>query len=138
MNISDLEQYKQYGRAPAAVKAAGGNTWCAAASSNRWKATGGKPACRPALPQSFDAAKRFYDGEMYRQASTKRAELSYFNMVLVEGVETPLSPHRHFDHLVLFDKGRETHGAIVDIVGRECWTAVATHGGNVMCCWKAA
>ena len=40
---------------------------------------------------SYEAAKSFYDGEMYSQARAKRAgTTSYFNMVLVEGVDAPI------------------------------------------------
>ena len=92
MNISNLEQYKQYmAVAPAAVKAAGGE----------YLVRGGKfevmegdwqPARMAMLRfPSFEVAKSFYDGEMYRQARAKRAgTTSYFNMVLVEGVEAPV------------------------------------------------
>ena len=92
MNITDMEQYKRYmAEAPAAVKAAGGE----------YLVRGGKfeviegdwqPARMAMLRfPSFEAAKSFYDGEMYRHARAKRAgTTSYFNMVLVEGVEAPV------------------------------------------------
>ena len=36
---------------------------------------------------SYEIAKAFYDGEMYKAARAKRAgATSFFNMVLVEGV----------------------------------------------------
>ncbi len=92
MQISDLEQYKQYmAEAPAAVKAAGGE----------YLVRGGKfevmegdwqPA-RIAMLRfpSFEQAKAFYDGELYRQARAKRAGATkFFNMVLVEGVSAPV------------------------------------------------
>jgi uncharacterized protein (DUF1330 family) len=38
---------------------------------------------------SFEQAKAWYDGEMYRQARAKRAGATeFFNMILAEGVET--------------------------------------------------
>jgi uncharacterized protein (DUF1330 family) len=40
---------------------------------------------------SFDAAKAFYDGEMYRAARAKRqGATEFFNMILVEGVSAPV------------------------------------------------
>ena len=94
MNISNLEQYKLYmAEAPAAVKAAGGEYLVRGGKfevmEGEWQ-----PA-RVAMLRfpSFEAAKSFYDGEMYRQARAKRAgTTSYFNMVLVEGVETAQAP----------------------------------------------
>ena len=89
MNITDMEQYKRYmAEAPAAVKAAGGEYLVRGGKfeviEGEWQ-----PARMAMLRfPSFDAAKSFYDGEMYRQARAKRAgTTSYFNMVLVEGVE---------------------------------------------------
>ena len=89
MNITDMEQYKRYmAEAPAAVKAGGGEYLVRGGKfeviEGEWQ-----PARMAMLRfPSFDAAKSFYDGEMYRQARAKRAgTTSYFNMVLVEGVE---------------------------------------------------
>lgn len=92
MNITDMDQYRQYmAEAPAAVKAAGGEYLV---RGGQFQVLEGdwQPA-RVALLRfpSFDAAKAFYDGEMYRQARAKRAgATSHFNMVLVEGVDTPV------------------------------------------------
>jgi uncharacterized protein (DUF1330 family) len=92
MNISDLEQYKLYmAEAPAAVKAAGGEYLVRGGKfevmEGEWQ-----PARMAMLRfPSYAAAKSFYDGEMYRQARAKRAgATSYFNMVLVEGVDAPV------------------------------------------------
>jgi uncharacterized protein (DUF1330 family) len=92
MNISDLEQYKLYmADAPAAVKAAGGEYLVRGGKfevmEGEWQ-----PARMAMLRfPSYAAAKSFYDGEMYRQARAKRAgATSYFNMVLVEGVDAPV------------------------------------------------
>jgi uncharacterized protein (DUF1330 family) len=92
MNITDLEQYKKYmAEAPAAVKAAGGEYLVRGGKfevlEGEWQ-----PARMAMLRfPSFDAAKSFYDGEMYRQARAKRAgTTSHFNMVLVEGVDAPV------------------------------------------------
>jgi uncharacterized protein (DUF1330 family) len=92
MNITDMDQYRQYmAEAPAAVKAAGGEYLV---RGGQFQVLEGdwQPA-RMALLRfpSFDAAKAFYDGEMYRQARAKRAgATSHFNMVLVEGVDAPV------------------------------------------------
>jgi uncharacterized protein (DUF1330 family) len=92
MQISDMEQYKQYmAEAPAAVKAAGGEYLV---RGGRFEVMEGQwqPA-RVAMLRfpSFDKAKAFYDGEMYRQARAKRAGATqFFNMILVEGVPAPI------------------------------------------------
>ncbi|GAB4091023.1 DUF1330 domain-containing protein [Hydrogenophaga soli] len=92
MNITDMDQYRQYmAEAPAAVKAAGGEYLVRGGQFQVLE--GDWQPVRMALLRfpSFDAAKAFYDGEMYRQARAKRAgATSHFNMVLVEGVDTPV------------------------------------------------
>ncbi len=88
MQITDMEQYRQYmAAAPAAVAAAGGEYLV---RGGRFETLEGdwQPA-RIAMLRfpSFDAAKAFYDGEMYRAAREKRVgATAFFNMVLVEGV----------------------------------------------------
>lgn len=92
MQISDMEQYKQYmAEAPAAVKAAGGEYLV---RGGRFEVMEGnwQPA-RVAMLRfpGFEHAKAFYDGEMYRQARAKRAGATqFFNMILVEGVAAPI------------------------------------------------
>ena len=92
MQISDPDQYKQYmAEAPAAVKAAGGEYLV---RGGRFEVMEGnwQPA-RIAMLRfpSFEQAKAFYDGELYRQARAKRAgAAAFFNMVLVEGVSAPV------------------------------------------------
>ena len=92
MQISDMDQYKQYmADAPAAVKAAGGEYLV---RGGRFEVMEGnwQPARMAMLRfPSFEQAKAFYDGEMYRQARAKRAGATeFFNMVLVEGVAAPV------------------------------------------------
>ena len=88
MQITDMDQYRQYmAEAPAAVAAAGGEYLV---RGGRFETLEGdwQPA-RIAMLRfpDFDAAKAFYDGEMYRAAREKRAgATAFFNMVLVEGV----------------------------------------------------
>ena len=92
MKISDPEQYKLYmAVAPAAVAAAGGEYLV---RGGKFEALEGSwvPA-RVALLRfpSYDIAKRFYDGEMYQAARAKReGATEFFNMVLVEGVASPV------------------------------------------------
>ena len=88
MQISDMEQYKKYmAAAPAAVAAAGGEYLVRGGKfevlEGNWK-----PA-RIAMLRfpSYDAAKTFYDAELYRAAREKRqGATEFFNMILVEGV----------------------------------------------------
>ncbi|MHB1198410.1 MAG: DUF1330 domain-containing protein [Polaromonas sp.] len=92
MLISDMEQYKQYmSEAPAAVAAAGGEYLV---RGGRFEALEGQwQPSRIAMLRfpSFDAAKAFYNGEMYRAARAKRqGATQFFNMVLVEGVAAPV------------------------------------------------
>ncbi|HQS30234.1 MAG: hypothetical protein B7X59_01890 [Polaromonas sp. 39-63-203] len=88
MLISDMAQYKHYmAAAPAAVAAAGGEYLV---RGGRFETMEGQwQPGRIAMLRfpDFDAAKAFYDGEMYRAARAKRAGATqFFNMVLVEGV----------------------------------------------------
>ena len=88
MNISNMEQYKHYmAAAPAAVAAAGGEYLVRGGKldvlEGDWKP--GRIAMLK-FP-SFDQAKAFYDGELYRAARIQReGATEFFNMVLVEGV----------------------------------------------------
>ena len=92
MQISNPEQYKQYmAQAPAAVKAAGGEYLV---RGGRFEVMEGNwnPA-RIAMLRfpSFEQAKAFYNGEMYRQARAQRdGATQFFNMILVEGVAEPV------------------------------------------------
>ena len=92
MNISDMAQYQHYmAAAPAAVAAAGGEYLV---RGGRFEALEGewKPSRIAMLKfPSFEAAKTFYDGELYRAARDKReGATEFFNMVLVEGVANPI------------------------------------------------
>ena len=92
MNISDMAQYQQYmAVAPAAVAAAGGEYLVRGGRfetlEGRWKPS------RIAMLKfpSFEIAKAFYDGELYRAAREKRSGTTeFFNMVLVEGAAAPV------------------------------------------------
>ena len=92
MQITDMEQYKQYmAAAPAAVAAAGGEYLV---RGGRFETMEGQwQPGRIAMLRfpDYEAAKAFYDGEMYRAARTKRLGATEFlNMVLVEGVAAPV------------------------------------------------
>ncbi|MDB5889261.1 MAG: hypothetical protein JWP47_92 [Polaromonas sp.] len=91
MKITDAEQYKQYmAAAPAAVAAAGGEYLV---RGGRFETLEGnwQPARLAMLRfPSFEAAKTFYDDELYRAARAKRSGATeFFNMVLVEGAAPP-------------------------------------------------
>ena len=91
MNISDMAQYQQYmAVAPAAVAAAGGEYLV---RGGRFETLEGqwKPSRIAMLKfPSFEIAKAFYDGELYRAARAKRSGTTeFFNMVLVEGAAVP-------------------------------------------------
>jgi len=92
MKVTDPEQYKQYmAAAPAAVKAAGGEYLV---RGGRFEVLEGnwQPA-RVAMLRfpSLEAAKTFYDAEMYRAARAKReGATEFFNMIVVEGVPEPV------------------------------------------------
>ncbi len=92
MQISDTEQYKKYmADAPAAVAAFGGEYLVRGGQlevlEGDWQ-----PARIVMLRfPGFDAAKSFYDSEIYRTARAKRAgATAVFNLVLVEGVAAPV------------------------------------------------
>jgi len=92
MLISKPEQYKQYmASAPAAVAAAGGEYLV---RGGRFEVMEGQwQPSRIAMLRfpSYETAKAFYDGEMYRAARAKRlGATDFFNMVLVEGVAAPV------------------------------------------------
>lgn len=92
MQISNMEQYKQYmADAPATVKAAGGEY---VIRGGRFESLEGawKPGRLAMLKfPSYEAAKSWYDSETYRAARSKRlGATSIFNMILVEGVSEPV------------------------------------------------
>ncbi len=91
MKITDPEGYKAYmAAAPSAVQEFGGE-YLVRGGRHQTIEGDWQPA-RVAMLRfpSFEKAKAFYDSESYVQARAKRAGLTeYFNMVLVEGVETP-------------------------------------------------
>ena len=88
MKITDPDQYQQYmAAAPAAVAAAGGEYLV---RGGRFESLeGGWQPARLVMLRfpSYEQAKAFYDGQMYRAARAKRAGATdYFNVTLVEGV----------------------------------------------------
>ena len=88
MLISNMEQYKQYmAEAPAAVAAAGGEYLVRGGRLETMEGQWQPSRLAMLRFPSFEAAKAFYDGEMYRAARAKRlGATEFFNMVLVEGV----------------------------------------------------
>lgn len=92
MQVSNMEQYKQYmAEAPATVKAAGGEY---VIRGGRFESLEGewKPGRLAMLKfPSYEAAKAWYEGETYRTARCKRlGTTEFFNMILVEGVSAPV------------------------------------------------
>ena len=92
MQISNMEQYRQYmAEAPAAVAAAGGEYLVRGGRCETMEGQWQPSRIAMLRFPSFDAAKAFYDGEMYRAARTKRlGATEFFNMVLVEGIPAPV------------------------------------------------
>ena len=92
MQITDLDQYKQYmASAPETVAQAGGEYLARGGSlevmEGHWK-----PGRMAMLRfPSVAAAKDWYTGEMYARARAKRVgSTQFFNMVLLEGVAAPV------------------------------------------------
>jgi len=92
MNITDAEQYKQYmATAPAAVKAAGGEYLVRGGRQEVLEGDWSPHRVAMLRFPSYEQAKAFYDGEMYKAARAQRVGTTeYFNMVLVEGVAAPV------------------------------------------------
>ena len=92
MKVTDLEQYQRYmAEAPAAVKAAGGEYLVRGGRHETLE--GNWHPARVAMLRfpTYEQARAFYDGELYRQARARRAGTTeFFNMVLVEGVAAPV------------------------------------------------
>jgi uncharacterized protein (DUF1330 family) len=87
MNITNLDQYKQYmARAQEAVKAAGGE-YLARGGRHETLEGDWQPHRVGVLRfPSYEAAKAWYDGEQYAKARALRSGTTeYFNMILVEG-----------------------------------------------------
>ena len=88
MKITDPDRYREYmAAAPATIAAAGGEY---VVRGGRHESIEGdwQPARLAVLRfPSFEQAKAWYDGELYRKVRAKRAGATErFNMVLVEGV----------------------------------------------------
>ena len=92
MQISDMEQYKQYmADAPASIKAAGGEYLVRGGQFETLEGEWNPSRMAVLKFPSYEAAKGWYDGEMYRAARAKRAGATdYFNMVVVEGIPAPV------------------------------------------------
>jgi uncharacterized protein (DUF1330 family) len=86
--VSDVEKYEGYkSLTPAAIAAAGGEFLVRGGDhvvlEGNWNPT------RVVVLKfaSMEAAKAFYDGELYREARAKRAGATeFFNMIVVQGV----------------------------------------------------
>ncbi len=86
--VSDVEKYEGYkALTPAAIAAAGGEFLVRGGDhvvlEGNWNPT------RVVMLKfaTMEAAKAFYDGELYRAARAKRAGATeFFNMIIVQGV----------------------------------------------------
>jgi uncharacterized protein (DUF1330 family) len=88
VKVSDPEQYKQYmALSPAAIAAAGGEF---VVRGGRHETLEGKWQPNRLVVirfRSYEAAKAFYDSELYKEARAKRAGTTeFFNMVVVEAM----------------------------------------------------
>lgn len=92
MKISDPERYKEYvARAPAAVKAFGGEYVARGGRHETLEGTWAPGRLAVLRFPSYEQAKAFYDSEQYRAARAFRAGATeYFDLVLVEGVPDPV------------------------------------------------
>jgi uncharacterized protein (DUF1330 family) len=92
MNITDMEQYKQYmAEAPASVKAFGGEYLVRGGKQETLEGDWQPHRMAVLRFPSYEKAKAFYDDAHYKQVRQKRAGATeYFNMVLVEGVAAPV------------------------------------------------
>jgi uncharacterized protein (DUF1330 family) len=88
MNITDMEQYKQYMTdAPASVKAFGGEYLVRGGKHESLEGDWQPHRVAVVRFPSYEQAKAFYNDQQYQQTRKKRVGATeYFNMVLVEGV----------------------------------------------------
>ena len=88
MKITDMDQYQKYmAEAPAAVAAAGGEYLVRGGRFETMEGNWNPARIAMLRFPSFDKARAFYNGEMYRAACARRqGATEFFNMVLVEGV----------------------------------------------------
>ena len=91
MHITDMEQYRLYmAEAPAVVKAHGGEYLVRGGRQEALEGDWQPHRVAVLRFPSYAQAKAFYDGEYATRVRPLRAgATAYFNMVLVEGVETP-------------------------------------------------
>mgnify|MGYP003433713170 FL=1 len=92
MQISDMEQYKQYmAEGPAVVAAAGGEYMVRGGKIETLEGQWNPQRMVMLRFPSYDQAKAFYDSEAYRRVRAKRqGATEFFNMVLIEGVSAPV------------------------------------------------
>ncbi len=92
MTITDMDRYREYMTVAAAAVAVAGGEYLV--RGGRFETLEGQwqPARIVMLRfPSFEVAKAFYDGEMYRKARAKReGATEFFNLVLVEGLPAPV------------------------------------------------
>ena len=91
MNITDPERYRQYmAAAAAAVRAAGGEYLVRGGRHETIEGDWQPHRVAVLRFASYEAARAFVEGEYARKIRPLRlGATEYFNMVLVEGVQTP-------------------------------------------------
>ncbi len=91
IKVSDPEKYKQYmAAAPAAIKAHGGEYLVRGGRHETLEGDWNPNRLVVLRFPSYEHAKAFYDGEMYKAARAKRAGATeFFNLTLVEGADAP-------------------------------------------------
>ena len=93
MHITDMEQYKQYmAQAPATVRAFGGEYIVRGGRHETLEGDWNPHRVAMLRFPSYEQAKAFYETGDYvaRVKPLRQGATAYFNMVLVEGVETPV------------------------------------------------
>ena len=92
MQISDMDQYKQYmAAAPESVRKAGGEYLVRGGDLEVLEGDWRPRRIAVLRFPSYQAAKAWYDGELYTQARAKRkGATEFFNMVLLDGIATPV------------------------------------------------
>jgi uncharacterized protein (DUF1330 family) len=94
MHITDPDRYGGYlASAPSAVAAAGGEYLARGGRHETLEGDWHPHRVGVLRFPSYEQAKAWYDGELYRQAREHRdGATAYFHMILVEGVDAPTEP----------------------------------------------
>jgi uncharacterized protein (DUF1330 family) len=87
-DVTDPEQYEQYKAAtPAAIAAGGGRFLVRGGEIAVLEGDWSPPRIVVLEFEDIEAAKRWYDSELYREARKLRAGAASFRMIAVQGVD---------------------------------------------------